>query len=683
MRRWPAVVIAVVVSVGLAVAPAGATPSPQPEPPRRQAEPPPRPGDDPPRSTAPPAEPSDVLDEQEAASTLDRALEEGTQAAPVTNRVVGDVLAAGGSAVVRDAALATVGSVTDRSRARAGGSNRYGTAVVLSAKTFAPGTSEVWLASGENFPDGLSASAIAGARRGPVLLTTKTSLPGSVSAELVRLAPTNVWIVGGTGVISDGVMNAVRTAVPSARVGRVAGQDRFATAAALSAKFVPSSSSAFIANGFGFPDALGAGPAAALKGAPTLLVTASSIPSATRTELSRLKPSTGYIAGGTGVVADSVASTIRSITGGQVVRVAGANRYATAAAIADRFFRPTTDRVVLASGLAFPDGLSAGAVAGASGSPLLLVDGNAAPPRVTLDSARRVSWWLPDEGRVLRYTVVVHPDDDLSAWSLVGRPDPRRYDVIIVLTRGESSSYCNGRYVSNAWSSQQYLPQPQPTGLQYSDRCAKHRMDSWRAFMDGTALGPVGPWERLTSGPANLNGRVLPTPQRRSATGDVEPADYFDLHVGPDAAYVSFDMGPLLTDEVLWAIQTTRGLADRFPTQLEGDVIGAGFFNDTDQGYAYEHADHHAMYTGLGRNDLGLPGSQYAAVGHAQPSRAFGATVSDYCGLMCHPAAPSAFRGSMGRFQWAFGWLAAGYWVPGSVDARAGFSRYQSFAKWY
>lgn len=683
MRCWLALAGAVIVLVAGSAHAAAASPTPESDPrSSTRAEPPGRP-DDPPNDRSAPENPSEILEGRSAPSTPDRSLDAGLQAAPVENRVVGTVLAAGGAGVVRESTLTTIGSVTDRMPDRAWGADRFQTAVALSAAQFPAGTADVWLATGDDFPDGLAASAIAGDRRGPVLLTPGNRLPDDVAAELARLAPSNVWITGGTGVVTEEVVTTIKATLPSATVERVAGADRFGTAAALSARFFDSADAAFVVTGLNFPDALAVGPAAALEDAPTLLVTANTVPAATATELARLRPSVVYVVGGADVVGDTVASRIRSITGGEVVRVAGADRFATAAAVADRFFRATTASVVLASGLNFPDGLSAGAVAGASGSPLLLADANPAPPRVSLDAARRVSWWLPADGRVLRYTVVAHPDDDLSVWSLIGKPDPRRYDVVIVLTTGESTSYCNGRDVQNPWASQQYLPQPQPTGLQYSERCTMHRMDSWRAFMDGTNLGPVGEWERLTGGPVEFDGREIPVPQRRSPTGDVEPADYFDVSVGVDRAFVSFDMGALLPDEVLWAIQTTRGLDDRFPTQLEGDIIGAGFYNDSGTGYPYEHPDHFALYTALGSNDLGMPGSQYMAVGHSQSARVFGATVDDYCTLMCHPGAPSAFRGAMGHFQWSFGWLSSGYWAPGDVDAHAGFSRYQSFAKWY
>ena len=685
MMRWVVAIAMATVMVGIGSAAQAVVvepSSPGVPPIASEAEPPGRP-DDPPARRGPPDRPSDVLESQRAPTSLDRSLASGRQAAPSGNRIVGTAVAAGGVDVVSEGSLTTIASATDRSASRAGGADRYETAALLSAQHFPAGTPEVWLATGENFPDGLTASAIAGAHGGPVLLTRQNALPSSAVSELARLAPTHVWVVGGTAAISDEVLQSVQQVSPRAAVARIEGVDRYDTAAALAEEFFGAARTVFVATGQNFPDALGAGPAAASEGAPTLLVTTDAVPPPTEAQLRRLRPQVVYVAGGPSVVSDAVATRIRALTGGDVVRVAGADRYATAAAIADRFFDATTRGVVLATGMAFPDGVSAGAVAGWLDSPLLLVDGNVVPPRVTVDAARRVSWWVPDSGRVLRYTVIAHPDDEFAAWSVSGVRDPRRYDVFIVLTTGESTGYCTGRPVNNPWMSQQYLPQPQPTGVQYSERCKQHRMGSWNVFVHGAGLGGVGTPRPLEGSPLVFNGREIAVPLSRDEAGTVVAAGGFDLAVGPDAAVVSFDMGALTTDEVLWAVQTTRGLVDRFPTQVEGDLIGAGFFNDAATGYPNLHADHQAVYELLGSLDLGLPGSQYATVGHAQSARAFGATVADYCGLMCHPGGPSAFVGGMGHFQYSYGWLADGYWPPGEVDAYSGFSRYQSFTKWF
>ena len=52
--------------------------------------------------------------------------------------------------------------------------------------------------------------------------------------------------------------------------------------------------------------------------------------------------------------------------------MAGSDRYATSAAIAQRFF-PAATAVGLATGIGFPDALSAGPELGAKNAPLLLV----------------------------------------------------------------------------------------------------------------------------------------------------------------------------------------------------------------------------------------------------------------------------------------------------------------------
>ena len=48
----------------------------------------------------------------------------------------------------------------------------------------------------------------------PLLLVTPTQLPSVVKAELQRLGPDRVFILGGTGVVSGTVVNAIDAALP-------------------------------------------------------------------------------------------------------------------------------------------------------------------------------------------------------------------------------------------------------------------------------------------------------------------------------------------------------------------------------------------------------------------------------------------------------------------------------------
>ncbi|MBA3740404.1 MAG: cell wall-binding repeat-containing protein, partial [Chloroflexi bacterium] len=143
----------------------------------------------------------------------------------------------------------------------------------------------------------------------------------------------------------------------------------------------------FIATGASFPDALAGAPAAARARGPILLTASDSLPSATATELSRLKPSRIVILGGSGAVSSGVASRLASYAG-SVVRWSGADRFATAAAISKSTFAPGVAVAFVSTGSSFPDALSGGAVAGRNGGPILLVKQNALPGATATELAR-------------------------------------------------------------------------------------------------------------------------------------------------------------------------------------------------------------------------------------------------------------------------------------------------------
>ncbi|MDZ4180329.1 MAG: cell wall-binding repeat-containing protein, partial [Coriobacteriia bacterium] len=111
-------------------------------------------------------------------------------------------------------------------------------------------------------------------------------------------------------------------------------------------------------------------------GAPILLVAQSSLPSGVASEISRLRATKAIVIGGEGAVSESVVSALRS-RGLTVQRIAGGNRYDTAAEIA-LALRTTLgvsafDKAYIATGENFPDALAAGGVAAVDGAPILLV----------------------------------------------------------------------------------------------------------------------------------------------------------------------------------------------------------------------------------------------------------------------------------------------------------------------
>ena len=186
---------------------------------------------------------------------------------------------------------------------------------------------------------------------------------------------------------------------------RIAGTNRYETATEI-AQFwdATTASVVYIATGANFPDALGGGPAAANEGAPILLVEQNAIPSTTATELTRLSPTRIVLLGGTAAISDAVRTQLAAYAP-TVDRVAGVNRYATAAAVAAYAFPGTEPTVYVASGRAFPDPIIAGAAAALDGAPLLLVDGLAA---LEGEVATQLARLAPTE------IVVVGPDSALT-----------------------------------------------------------------------------------------------------------------------------------------------------------------------------------------------------------------------------------------------------------------------------
>jgi putative cell wall-binding protein len=160
---------------------------------------------------------------------------------------------------------------------------------------------------------------------------------------------------------------------------RLAGADRQSTAVAVSMSAFPAAGSAtavVLARADQFADALAGGPLAAAKHSPLLLTSSGSLDAVTKAEIQRVLPAGGtvYLLGGTSAVSDAVAVAITAL-GDVSTRIAGADRYATAVAIAGVMGNPTT--VFEASGVNFPDALSAVPAAVVTHGAIVLTNGSA------------------------------------------------------------------------------------------------------------------------------------------------------------------------------------------------------------------------------------------------------------------------------------------------------------------
>ncbi len=271
---------------------------------------------------------------------------------------------------------------------RLAGSDRYATAAAISRASFEPGVGVAYIATGTNYPDALAGGAAAARDGAPVLLTQPTSLPSTTSAELARLRPGRIVVLGGPSVISEAVRVRLEGHT-NGGVTRLFGPDRYATAAAISVAGTPRGISvAYVATGANYPDALAAIPLAGRTASPLLLTRPGDLPSATARELDRIRPGRIVVLGGIGVVSNAVVERLGAFTAGSVTRISGADRYATAAAVAG-LFPGSLGSTFLATGTAFPDALAGGPAAARRNVPLLLVKATTLPAP-TASQLRRI-----------------------------------------------------------------------------------------------------------------------------------------------------------------------------------------------------------------------------------------------------------------------------------------------------
>lgn len=200
---------------------------------------------------------------------------------------------------------------------RLAGRDRYATAARVSASAFAPGVARAFVTTGQAFADALSGGAAAVIRGAPVVLVTRDRIPALTAAELERLAPGAITVLGGEQAVSAGVAAALES-YTGGPVDRLAGPDRFATSAAVSRATVADTDVVYLATGMAFPDALGAAPAAGRAGAPLLLVHPTCVPAAVAAEVDRLQPERVVIVGGPRAVGEPVERLVRC---GREVRV--------------------------------------------------------------------------------------------------------------------------------------------------------------------------------------------------------------------------------------------------------------------------------------------------------------------------------------------------------------------------
>jgi putative cell wall-binding protein len=183
-----------------------------------------------------------------------------------------------------------------------------------------------------------------------------------------------------------GMPNPIRdpgVPAPERTLQRIAGPDRFGTAVASSRAAFDTADTVFIARADDYADALTGGPLAASQDAPILLTERTRLTGVTEAEVRRLGASRAVLLGGDAAIDEPVAARLREL-GLEVTRISGANRFATAALIADEL-GDDSGTAFLTEGenadptRGWPDAMSAAPFAAFSGQPILLVNRDRLP----------------------------------------------------------------------------------------------------------------------------------------------------------------------------------------------------------------------------------------------------------------------------------------------------------------
>lgn len=251
------------------------------------------------------------------------------------------------------------------------GANRIITAANIS-KNLTDKSESVIIASSDNFTDALLASVLQVKFKNPapVLLNSGGVLNSAVKDELIRLGARRVYLVGGEKNMPESLVKEVGKIIGSSPI-LLRGSSRYDTAVQM-AKLAGVSDTYILVNGEVFADALSISKYSGENGYPILLTNGNNLDNAT---LSLLKSGKKVIiVGGEKSVSRGIESKLKEL-GKDVLRVAGGNRYETAAEV-HWTFNPGAEVFLVADGAKFPDSLVGSPLALKYGASILLTNSN-------------------------------------------------------------------------------------------------------------------------------------------------------------------------------------------------------------------------------------------------------------------------------------------------------------------
>jgi len=291
------------------------------------------------------------------------------------------------------------------------GTDRYATAnKVANPAGTTTNQGKFVIVSGESYADGLAAAGLAGATGAALLITEPGQLTTSVQTTMtamsaaVSAANKYVWVVGGVNAVAPAVVTQLVST--GWNTTRIAGTDRYATADAVAGYIKTQNGgnigtmggyrTCFLANGNGYADALAASGEAYERKLPIFLTDGTTLSAGTSAAIASAKCQKVTVLGGTAAVSDAVKTAALAVSTVVVTaRVSGADRYATATAMADATIAVDATRrvkAILVDGRNFPDGLVASQYAASLNAAIILTNGDTLPSAVSTWLTAKQAW---------------------------------------------------------------------------------------------------------------------------------------------------------------------------------------------------------------------------------------------------------------------------------------------------
>ena len=251
------------------------------------------------------------------------------------------------------------------------GEDRYKTAIKVSNEGWSK-SENIVLVNSSAIVDALSATPFAKMKNAPILLTEKDKLNSETRKEIIRLGAKNVYVIGGSGVVSENVISQLKAM--NLNIDRISGDDRYSTSLEIAKRLGDVSEIAVVNGVTGLADAVSIAPVAADRNMPIVL---SSPNEGTKIFDEFIKSNnieTSYVIGGETSISKDVASKLPNAN-----RLGGLSRNETNAIILGKFYthKDLNNIFVAKNGMKkvddLIDALAVGVLAAKENSPLVIV----------------------------------------------------------------------------------------------------------------------------------------------------------------------------------------------------------------------------------------------------------------------------------------------------------------------